>query len=112
MVVSNYWLIKFKMNVCFSVPRKVLKEDMEEATQADELLAEADEADDLDGYDTDDFFRESAAFSPSPNVHGGSREPPQASATTTPKPAPPHARTKGAEAKGLQHASILQLQLI
>jgi hypothetical protein len=85
-----------------AVPRKVLKEQFEEQPEEDELAAAAtgdtlDEDDDIDGYDTDVFFRESAAFSPSPNLDGNPHDrnlTKDFTQRTTPRP-PPHAKAKG-----------------
>lgn len=84
------------------VPRKVLKDRFEEQPEEDELAAAAtgdstDENEDLDSYDTDEFFRESAAFSPSPNVDGNPHDKnltKDLTQRTTPKP-PPYAKSKG-----------------
>ena len=85
----------------FTVPRKVLKDRFEEQPEEDELAAAAtgdnDEDDDFDGYDTDEFFRESAAFSPSPNLDGNQHDKnltKDLTLRTTPRP-PPHAKAKG-----------------
>lgn len=91
------------MYVCiYAVPRKVLKDRFEEQPEEDELAAAAtgdsmDENEDLDSYDTDEFFRESAAFSPSPNVDGNPHDKnltKDLTQRTTPKP-PPYAKAKG-----------------
>nr|CAD7263113.1 unnamed protein product [Timema shepardi] len=84
------------------IPRKVLKEHYESLPEEDELVAAAtgegaDDEDELLDYGTGEFFRESAAFSPSPNLDGAggginlSKDHPH---RTTPRP-PPHARAKG-----------------
>jgi hypothetical protein len=86
-----------------AVPRKILKDRFEEEPEEDELAAAAatgdsmDENDDFDGYDTDEFFRESAAFSPSPNLDGNPHDKnltKDLTQRTTPKP-PPYAKAKG-----------------
>ena len=91
------------LSVClYAVPRKILKDRFEEQPEEDELAVAAtgdsiDENDDFDGYDTDEFFRESAAFSPSPNVDGNPHDKnltKDLTQRTTPKP-PPHAKAKG-----------------
>lgn len=89
--------------VCIhAVPRKVLKDRFEGQPEEDELAAAGtgdsmDENEDLDSYDTDEFFRESAAFSPSPNVDGNPHDKnltKDLTQRTTPKP-PPYAKSKG-----------------
>ena len=91
------------VSVCIhAVPRKVLKDRFEEQPEEDELAATAtgdsmDENEDLDSYDTDEFFRESSAFSPSPNVDGNPHDKnltKDLTQRTTPKP-PPYAKAKG-----------------
>lgn len=85
-----------------AVPRKVLKDRFEEQPEKDELAAaeigdSIDENEDLDSYDTDEFFRESAPFSPSPNVDGNPHDKnltKDVAQRTTPKP-PPYAKAKG-----------------
>ena len=85
-----------------AVPRKVLKDRFEEQPEEDELAAaeagdSMDENEDLDNYDTDEFFRESAPFSPSPNVDGNPHDKnltKDVTQRTTPKP-PPYAKAKG-----------------
>ncbi|XP_021933055.1 uncharacterized protein LOC110836293 isoform X2 [Zootermopsis nevadensis] len=87
------------------VPRKVLKEHFEEQPLEDELAAAAtgdslDDDDDIDGYDTDEFFRESAAFSPSPNLGGNPLDrnlTKDFTQRTTPRP-PPHDKARGGAA--------------
>jgi hypothetical protein len=86
----------------YVVPRKVLKDRFEEQPEEDELAAAApgdsvDDDDEFEGYDTDEFFRESAAFSPSPNLDGNPHEKnltKDFTQRTTPRP-PPHAKAKG-----------------
>lgn len=61
----------------YAVPRKVLKERYEEPPLEDEAILagsrDINEYDDFDGYESiDDFFRESAAFSPPPNADSSS----------------------------------------
>ncbi|KDR12374.1 hypothetical protein L798_13668, partial [Zootermopsis nevadensis] len=88
------------------VPRKVLKEHFEEQPLEDELAAAAtgdslDDDDDIDGYDTDEFFRESAAFSPSPNLGGNPLDrnlTKDFTQRTTPRP-PPHDKARGGAAE-------------
>ncbi|XP_069696017.1 uncharacterized protein [Periplaneta americana] len=84
------------------VPRKVLKDRFEEQPEEDELAAGApgdtgEDDDDFEGYDTDEFFRESAAFSPAPNLDGNPHDKnltKDFTQRTTPRP-PPHAKAKG-----------------
>ena len=84
-----------------AVPRKVLKDRYEEQPEEDELTAaaigETDEDEDFDGYDTDEFFRESSAFSPSPKLDGIQHDKnltKDLTQRTTPRP-PPQAKSKG-----------------
>jgi hypothetical protein len=85
-----------------AVPRKVLKDRFEEQPEEDELAAaatgdSADDDDEFDAYDTDEFFRESAAFSPSPNLDGNPHDKnltKDFTQRTTPR-TPPHAKAKG-----------------
>jgi hypothetical protein len=85
-----------------AVPRKVLKDRFEEQPEEDELAVAAtgdsmDENEDLDSYDTDEFFRESAAFSPSPNVDGNPHDKNMTKDLThrTTTKTPPYAKSKG-----------------
>lgn len=73
---QNEWeLCRWNVN---AVPRKVLKERYEEPTLEDEMTSsgvsrDANDYDEFDGYESiDDFFRESAAFSPPPNADSSS----------------------------------------
>jgi hypothetical protein len=101
MYVCMYVCMYVSMYVC-AVPRKVLKDRFEEQPEEDELTAAAngdtgDDDDDFDGYDTDEFFRESAAFSPSPNLDGNPHDKnltKDLTQRTTPRP-PPQAKAKG-----------------
>ena len=85
-----------------AVPSKILKDRFEEEPQEDELTAAAtgdpaDENEDFDSYDTDEFFRESAAFSPSPNLDGNPHDKnitKDLTQRTTPK-TPPYIKAKG-----------------
>jgi hypothetical protein len=79
------------------VPRKVLKERFEEQPLEDELAAAAtgdssdDDDDGIDSYDTNEIYRESAAFSPSPNLDGNPHDrnvSKDLTQRTTPRPLP------------------------
>ncbi|PNF31258.1 hypothetical protein B7P43_G13589, partial [Cryptotermes secundus] len=92
----------FSVHFVCVVPRKVLKDRFEEQPEEDELAAVAtgdsvDDDEEFEGYDTDEFFRESAAFSPSPNLDGNPHDKnltKDFTQRTTPRP-PPHAKAKG-----------------
>ena len=68
-LIFNWYALTFYI---FSVPRKVLKERYEEPPLEDEAILSGsrdnNDYDEFDGYESiDDFFRESAAYSPQPN---------------------------------------------